>query len=47
MRAAIADLAQGDFTEGHKLDPKWRVPKAMSGRRLSQDEVKALLAKFE
>jgi hypothetical protein len=32
---------------GHELDPKWRVPKAMIGRRLSQEEAKRLLAKFD
>jgi len=25
MRAALAGLDQGDFTEGHELDRKWRV----------------------
>src|SRR5499433_2441571 len=35
--------------EGHELDRKTekRVPKEMVGRRLSQDEAKWLLAKFE
>jgi hypothetical protein len=47
MRASLADLDQGDFTEGHELDRKWRVPKEMVGRRLSQEEAKRLLAKFE
>jgi len=28
-------LDEDDFTEGHELDRKWRVPKAMTGRRLS------------
>ena len=48
MRAALADLGEGTFTEGHELDRKTekRVPKAMIGRRLSQDEAKRLLAKF-
>jgi hypothetical protein len=32
-------FAEGDFTEGHELDRKWRVPKAMIGRRLSQDAI--------
>jgi hypothetical protein len=36
MRAALANLDEGEFTEGHELDRKWRVPKAMIGRRLSQ-----------
>ena len=26
MRAALANLEEGDFTEGHELDRKWRVP---------------------
>ena len=33
-----------EFTEGHVLDRKWRVPKGMIGRRLSQEEAKRLLA---
>jgi hypothetical protein len=40
MRAALADLDQGEFTEGHELDRKWRVPKEMVGRRLSQEATK-------
>jgi hypothetical protein len=49
MRAALADLDQGEFTEGHALDSKTekQVPKAMIGRRLSQQEAKRLLAKFK
>jgi hypothetical protein len=43
----IAGLDQGDFTEGHELDRKWKVAKEMVGRRLSQAEAKRLLAKFE
>jgi hypothetical protein len=35
MRAALAGLDEGEFTEGHELDRKWRVPKQMVGRRLS------------
>jgi hypothetical protein len=48
MRAALAGLGEGTFTEGHELDAKTerRVPKAIIGRRLSQDEAKRLLAKF-
>ena len=47
MRAALAELDQGDFTEGHELDRKWKVAKQMIGRRLSQEEAKRLLANFE
>ena len=47
MRSALDGLDEGEFTEGHELDRKWRVPKAMIGRRLSQEEAKRLLAKFE
>src|SRR5262249_27508061 len=36
---------EGDFTAGHELDCKWKVPKEMIGRRLSQKEAKRLLAK--
>jgi len=46
MRSAIAGLDEGDFTEGPELDRKWKVAKAMVGRRLSQQEPKRLLAKF-
>src|SRR5262249_57943886 len=44
MRASLAGLDQGEFTEGHELDRKWRVPKEMVGRRLSQEEAKTVLA---
>ena len=49
MRANLAGLGEGTFTEGHELDGKTekRVPKAMIRRRLSQDEAKRLLAKFD
>ena len=47
MRAALANLDEGDFTEGHELDRKWKVAKEMMGRRLSQAEAKKLLAKLE
>ena len=49
MRAALAGLDEGTFTEGHELDRKTekQVPKAMIGRRLSQEEAKRVLAKFE
>jgi hypothetical protein len=36
MRAALNNLDQGTFTEGHELDRKWQVPKGMIGRRLSK-----------
>jgi hypothetical protein len=35
------------FTESHELDRKWQVPKEMIGRRLSQEEAKRLLARFD
>jgi hypothetical protein len=46
---ALAGLDQGTFTEGHELDRKTakRIAKAMIGRRLSQEEAKRLLAKFD
>ena len=47
MRAALSGLDEGEFTEGHELDRKWQKPKAMIGRRLSQEEAKRLLAKLE
>jgi len=31
---------EGEFTEGHELPGKWKVPKEMVGRRLSQEEAK-------
>jgi hypothetical protein len=45
MRASLAGLDQGTFTEGHELDRKTekQVP---IGRRLSQQEAKRLLDKF-
>jgi len=46
MRASLTKL-DGEFTEGHELDRKWKVAKAMIGRRLSQAEAKRLLAKLE
>jgi hypothetical protein len=46
MRAAFAELDEGEFTEGHELDRKWKVAKEMVGRRLSQEEAKRLLANF-
>jgi hypothetical protein len=46
MRAALANLDEGEFTEGHELDRKWKVAKEMVGRRLSQEEAKRLLAKL-
>jgi hypothetical protein len=47
MRAALDGLDEGEFSEGHELDAKWKVPKAMVGRQLSQEEAKRLLAKLE
>ena len=47
MRASLAGLDEGEFTEGHELDRKWKVAKEMIGRRLSQEEAKRLLAKLE
>ena len=49
MLAALGGLGRGTFTEGHELDLKTekRVPNAMIGRRLSQEEAKRLLAKFD
>ena len=46
MQGPLRHLDEGEFTEGHELDRKWQVPKAMVGRRLSQGEAKRLLAKF-
>ena len=48
IRAALANLDEGKFTEGHELDSKTekQVTKAMIGRRLSQGEAKRLLAKL-
>src|SRR5215510_8695012 len=40
LRASLDGLDQNEFTEGHELDRKWRVPKEMIGRRLSQQERK-------
>jgi hypothetical protein len=49
MQASLDGLDEGTFTEGHELDRKTekQVPKAMIGCRLSQEEAKRLLAKFD
>jgi hypothetical protein len=47
MRAGLAGLDEGTFTEGHELDRKWQVPKAMIGKRLSQEEAKRLLGRLK
>ena len=47
LRTALDGLDQGEFTEGHELDRKWKVAKQMIGRRLTQEEAKRLLAKLE
>ena len=47
MRAALANLDEGEVTEGHELPSKWKLSKQMIGRRLSQAEAKRLSAKFE
>ena len=47
LRASLAGLDEGEFTEGHELPGKWKVAKEMVGRRLSQEEAKRLLARFE
>jgi len=47
MRASLAKLGEGEFTKGHELPGKWKTAKGMVGRRLSQEEAKRLLAKFE
>jgi hypothetical protein len=49
LRAALHNLDEGEFTVGHELDGKLtkQVPKAMIGRRLSQEEAKKFLAKFD
>jgi len=36
----FANLDEGDFTEGHELPGKWKVPQAMIGQRLSQEKAK-------
>ena len=46
MRASLDGLDEGEFTEGHELDRKWKVAKQMAGRRLSRAEAKRLLAKL-
>jgi hypothetical protein len=46
MRAALKGLDKGEFSEGHELDRRWRLPKEMIGRRLSQKEAKRSLAKL-
>jgi hypothetical protein len=43
MRSALAGLDEGEFTETHELDLKWRMAKEMIGRRLSQEEAKRVV----
>jgi len=38
MRASLDGLDECDFTDGHELDRKWRVPKEMVGRSLAFDK---------
>ena len=47
MRAALDGLDEGEFTEGHELDRKWKVVKQMIGRRLSQEEAKRLWLRWK
>ena len=48
VKAAIAKLEPGEFTEGHQLDAKMakRIPKKAIGRCLSASEAAALLKKL-
>jgi hypothetical protein len=46
LRASLSGLDEGTFTEGHELDGRWQVPKAMIGCRLSQEGAKRLLGKL-
>lgn len=45
MICAIESIDDGEFTEGHQLDPKMakRVPKDLIGKRLSPEEATAVL----
>jgi len=43
LRSALDGLDQGEFTEAHELDRKWRVSKEMIRRRLSQEEAKRIV----
>jgi hypothetical protein len=45
LRASLDGLDEGEFTEGHELDRKWKLAREMVGRRLSQEEAKRF--KFE
>jgi hypothetical protein len=49
MVSSMANLDDGDFTEGHQLDPKTAklVPKDRIGKRLSPEEAAAILRLFE
>jgi hypothetical protein len=40
---SLAGLDEGEFTETHELDLKWRMAKEMIGRRLSQEEAKRVV----
>jgi len=41
MRAALSNLDEGEFTEGHELDLKWKVPEAMIGRRCRRSPLRS------
>jgi len=47
LRASLDGQDEGEFTEGHELDRKWKIAKQMIGRRLSQEEARRLLANLE
>jgi hypothetical protein len=48
MKAALANLQQGEFSEGHELDRGLikKIPKALIGRCLSQQEAQRLLKRL-
>jgi hypothetical protein len=49
LKAALTDLGDGTFAEGHHLDAKMerRVLKALIGRRLSQAQARKLLSQLD
>ena len=47
LRASLSGLDQGEFTEGHELDRKMRVPKEMIGRANAGRSKERLLSRFD
>jgi hypothetical protein len=47
LRATLDGLDQGEFTEGHELDRKMRVPKEMMGRQVVADRSEEVVGQIK